>query len=297
MKTASKNSNRISSSNSRLTGIGLHATPSLKTVSPKLASNEVDKIAATAATSDKLEEFLDLKRALVPQMLTKRFTKQFYLDQVHKPRFIKGSAVFFDQPYLEMLTRTPWFVVPLFWGPIVAWHLVSTAGDFSASKASIAISAGLVALGLFAWTLLEYGFHRFLFHMEKFLPSHQMAYSVHFLLHGVHHFLPMDRMRLVMPPFLFAVLSSGPYILLRFLLGQKYLNPLFSGALMAYIGYDMCHYFFHHGTSKFEVINLMKSHHMTHHYKDSNKGYGVTSILWDIAFKTTFDYSKIQKSK
>lgn len=152
----------------------------------------------------------------------------------------------------------------------------------------------LVVAGVFAWTLLEYVFHRFLFHMEKLLPSHQYAYAIHFLLHGVHHFLPMDRMRLVMPPILFAFLSAGPYALFHSILGQKILNPLYSGAVTAYICYDLCHYFAHHGLSRFRLVNMMKSYHMTHHYKDYNKGYGVTSMLWDIVFHTTFDYSKVQ---
>lgn len=262
-----------------------HASPALTTVKPSTASN-------TSKEKDSApQQFLNLKEALVPQMFRKRFSKQFYLDEVHKPKFIKGSALFFNQPYLEMFTRTPWYVVPLFWGPIVAWHLVSAWEEFSGSVPALVL---LVAIGLFAWTILEYVFHRFLFHMEKFLPEHQYSYSIHFLLHGVHHFLPMDRMRLVMPPILFAFLSAGPYLLIRSLFGQKTLNPLYSGVVTAYIGYDLFHYFFHHGVSKYNFVNTMKSYHMAHHYKDYNKGYGVTSMLWDLVFHTTFDYSKVQ---
>ena len=264
-----------------------HASPHLKAVQPILAEN-------TKPSTENYAEFLDLKRALVPQMFAGRFTKEFYLTEVHRPRFIKGSALFFNQPYLEIFTRTPWYVVPLFWGPIVALHLISAYNDFSKNTFEAAIGIGLIVVGLFIWTLLEYVFHRFLFHMEKALPSHQWAYSLHFLLHGVHHFLPMDRMRLVMPPVLFIILSVGPYSLIRSIAGQKYLNPLYSGAVTSYIAYDLCHYFFHHGVSKFKLVNMMKSYHMAHHYKDFNKGYGVTSKLWDIVFHTTFDYSKVQ---
>ena len=48
-------------------------------------------------------------------------------------------------------------------------------------------------LGNFIWTLLEYGFHRLLFHVDYFLPDHPAALTVHFLMHGIHHYLPMDR--------------------------------------------------------------------------------------------------------
>jgi sterol desaturase/sphingolipid hydroxylase (fatty acid hydroxylase superfamily) len=32
----------------------------------------------------------------------------------------------------------------------------------------------------------------------------------------------------------------------------------------------------------------MKTHHMTHHYSDSTKGYGVSSKLWDKIFRSDF---------
>ncbi len=240
------------------------------------------------------KDFLDLTKALVPQMLSKRFSKQLYLEQVHKPRFLKGPALFFNQPYFEILTRTPWYVVPLVWIPVICFHFLDAWKDFSGSQLGLAGLGAMIVAGVAAWTLLEYVFHRFLFHMERGLPDHQLAFSLHFLLHGVHHFLPMDRMRLVMPPILFAFLSVGPYHLIKAIIGQKYLNPLYCGAVSAYIGYDMCHYYFHHGLSRISLVNQMKSYHMAHHYKDYNKGYGVTSIIWDVVFHTTFDYSKVK---
>ncbi len=62
-------------------------------------------------------------------------------------------------------------------------------------------------LGNFVWTILEYVLHRFLFHLDEYLPDANYALTLHFLLHGVHHYLPMDRLRLVMPPVLFTVLQ------------------------------------------------------------------------------------------
>lgn len=48
-------------------------------------------------------------------------------------------------------------------------------------------------LGNLIWTLLEYGFHRFLFHVDRLLPDMPAFLTFHFLMHGVHHYLPMDR--------------------------------------------------------------------------------------------------------
>lgn len=270
------------------------SSPHLTLQNPLPSKNSNSTTSPALKPETPKEEFLDLKQALVPQMFSKKFSKEFYLQEVHKPRFLRGSALFFDQPYLEVFTRTPWYVIPLFWTPVIAWHLMTAFRDFSSDLNQQLTCAGLFVTGMFVWTLLEYVFHRFLFHMERILPSHQVAYSIHFLLHGVHHFLPMDRMRLVMPPILFIFLSAGPYSLFRSILGQRILNPLYSGVVTAYIAYDLFHYFFHHGVSKFNFVNYMKSYHMAHHYKDYNKGYGVTSALWDFGFHTTFDYSKVK---
>ena len=55
----------------------------------------------------------------------------------------------------------------------------------------------LVALGLLIWTLTEYWLHRLVFHWE---PDHPLGSRLHFIIHGVHHDHPNDRLRLVMPP-------------------------------------------------------------------------------------------------
>ena len=55
----------------------------------------------------------------------------------------------------------------------------------------------LVAAGLLIWTLTEYWLHRLVFHWE---PDHPIGSRLHFIIHGVHHDHPNDRLRLVMPP-------------------------------------------------------------------------------------------------
>jgi sterol desaturase/sphingolipid hydroxylase (fatty acid hydroxylase superfamily) len=52
---------------------------------------------------------------------------------------------------------------------------------------------GCWIFGVFLWTLVEYGMHRFLFHVDKWLPDNRYFLTTHFLLHGVHHYLPTDR--------------------------------------------------------------------------------------------------------
>jgi 4-hydroxysphinganine ceramide fatty acyl 2-hydroxylase len=55
-------------------------------------------------------------------------------------------------------------------------------------------------IGNIIWTLLEYGMHRFLFHIDELLPDRPAFLTLHFLLHGIHHYLPMDKYVLTLSP-------------------------------------------------------------------------------------------------
>ena len=50
----------------------------------------------------------------------------------------------------------------------------------------------------------------------------------------------------------------------------------------------MLHYAIHHANLKNPLMKKLKRHHMMHHYSDPQKGYGVSSALWDIIFGTVF---------
>ena len=140
------------------------------------------------ASDVKTNQFLDLRKALIPQLIRARFTKEFYLEQVHKPRYLSQPAIFFGHPLLEPLTKTAWYMIPIIWLPYVAYQL-SLSFKYGNSMGTY-MSFGL---GIGIWTLLEYLLHRFLFHLDELLPDHQMAFVIHFATHGFHHYLPMDR--------------------------------------------------------------------------------------------------------
>lgn len=110
----------------------------------------------------KKHKFLDLSKPLFKQIWFGGFSKEFYLDQVHRPRHYKGgkSAPLFGN-LLEPLSLTPWWVVPIIWLPCVAYGVY---------RASDGLSAGTLAAywgsGVFLWTFIEYVLHRFLFHLD-----------------------------------------------------------------------------------------------------------------------------------
>ncbi|KAJ1547441.1 fatty acid alpha-hydroxylase [Cladochytrium tenue] len=226
--------------------------------------------------------FIDLSRPMLPQIFFGRFSKQFYLEQVHIPRQVKGSAPLFPYRVLEPLSLTPWWVIPTVYIPIVLYCLAKSA----AVGASTLGLAGYFGTGVFVWTLIEYSLHRFVFHIDDYLPDHPILITLHFLLHGVHHFLPMDRMRLVMPPALGLTLAS-PFV---WVFLNCFTPPagygVMAGAFFGFQSYDLIHYYLHHGRPAVEHLREMKSYHLDHHYKNANLGYGITSKLWDIVFGT-----------
>lgn len=237
----------------------------------------------------KTHKFIDLNKPMLMQILTSGFSKEFYLEQVHRPRHYKGgaSAPLFGN-FLEPLSKTAWYIVPIVWLPCIAAGATVSAQHIGAFNWAICFAAGL-----FIWTFVEYALHRFLFHVDNYLPDHPIALTLHFLLHGVHHYLPMDRLRLVMPPTLFVALASPFWQLAKALFPYYTAMGVFSGGILGYVIYDLTHYFLHHRNLP-SFYKELKSYHLAHHYQDYELGYGVSSKFWDHVFGTTLIMQKTQ---
>ncbi|KAI0071275.1 oxidoreductase [Panus rudis PR-1116 ss-1] len=254
-------------------------------------------------------EFLDLRKPMLKQVWEANWSKSYYLQQVHQPRHLHDSARFFESDFLEMFTRTVWYVVPMIWFPIAAYLYVRGLMQFAFGSNSVPpfwdnplaplhmvlvrhvpvesiVKATLCFfLGNVVWTILEYTLHRFLFHLDYYLPDHPAAFTLHFLLHGVHHYLPMDRLRLVMPPTLFTMLSFPFTQLAHAIFPAAMANSVIAGSFTFYVLYDCMHYALHH-TRLPAYMREMKKYHLAHHYKNFELGFGVTSKIWDYVFNT-----------
>lgn len=128
-------------------------------------STEEDLSVDTDPTKDyQQHKFLDLNKPLFGQLWYGGFSKEFYLEQVHRPRHYKGgaSAPLFGN-FLEPLTKTPWWVVPMVWFPCVAY---GTFIGFSGLNNFLAGCAYWL-FGLAFWTFAEYVLHRCLFHIDE----------------------------------------------------------------------------------------------------------------------------------
>ena len=191
----------------------------------------------------------------------------------------KGHIRLFDNPVLERLSKiTPVTVLAVY---------VPVAVLASWQSFNIGIPLGtylaLFLLGLFVWTFFEYCFHRWVFH---FTPRNDFQKRVSFLFHGVHHQYPNDKKRLVMPIAL--SLSVGAVLfLLSWPLFGDWVWAYAAGFAVGYLAYDMTHYSIHHfkHPNVKWAKNLWKSH-LDHHFRDSNKGYGVSNYFWDVVFRT-----------
>ncbi|TGJ80438.1 hypothetical protein E0Z10_g8322 [Xylaria hypoxylon] len=232
----------------------------------------------------KTHKFLDLNRPLLMQVWYGGFSKEFYLEQVHRPRHYKGgaSAPLFGN-FLEPLSLTPWWMIPMLWLPAVAYGTYLAAPGFD-RYGTLAVSW---LSGLLTWTLLEYILHRFLFHLDHYLPDNRVGITLHFLLHGVHHYLPMDKYRLVMPPTLFLILATPFWKLAHAIFSFNWHlgTAVYCGGIFGYVMYDMTHYFLHHQNLPLWYKGL-KKYHLAHHFLDYELGFGVTSAFWDRVFNT-----------
>ncbi len=133
----------------------------------------------------------------------------------------------------------------------------------------------LVVVGLAAWTLLEYLVHRFVFH----------HYSPGSRLHQLHHDHPSDpdseRSSLSTPllalPFGLLLIGSA---------GVKDGSAIFAGLLLGYLLFIAVHYAVHRWRIEPNSwLYQAKMRHLAHHRLE-NCNFGVTTIFWDIIFRT-----------
>lgn len=185
----------------------------------------------------------------------------------------------FENPLLERLSRiSPRTVLAVFIPYcVLAFYLGLRVGT------DLKTVAWLFLAGILFWTFFEYVLHRFVFH---FYPDWKFLQRFQFTMHGVHHQYPNDKDRLVMP-----ITVSIPLSLLLlwcfYLLLDNRVWPFFSGFMLGYLTYDMIHYSVHFFTRiKHPLFLKLRQHHMDHHFRDPQKGYGVSSPFWDHIFRT-----------
>jgi hypothetical protein len=204
----------------------------------------------------------------------------FYLaphPKLDRPR--RGSPVMFTIPWVDKyFSRVrPWHVVSI-WGPFTLYLLWRASQHMSGLPL-----VAWTALGVFAWTLLEYGLHRYIFHFKP-NPDSELQKEASFLIHGIHHDYPWDRDRLVMPPTVTALIAAGVWFGFRWLGAAE--HAWMAGMVGGYIWYDLTHYYLHHAAPTTAFGKWLRRYHLVHHFQTPDIRYGITTPLWDMVFRT-----------
>jgi sterol desaturase/sphingolipid hydroxylase (fatty acid hydroxylase superfamily) len=202
-----------------------------------------------------------------------------------KKKYISNSQEsvrMFKSDLLEALSKVH-FLVPVFiFVPVIMFCIYQA---FFEKNTGIITFIEYFLFGLFIWTFVEYIMHRFIFH---YVPKNKFGLRLHFIFHGVHHDYPSDAKRLVLPPSVSIPLATGFFFLFNAILPATYIFSFFPGFILGYLFYDISHYAIHHFNFKGNIWKKIKQHHMLHHYQDPDKGYGVSSPLWDKIFRSDF---------
>ena len=192
----------------------------------------------------------------------------------------------FESDLMESLSRVHPAVPLYIYLPVIGYFLYKSIFTFNIEASRIFL---LLVLGILVWTLTEYLLHRFVFHYN---PKSEFGAKLHFIFHGVHHDYPSDSRRLVMPPSVSIPLAVLFYFLFKAILGINFVAPFFVGFITGYLFYDMTHYAVHHFNIHNRFWLALKKHHMRHHYQDAEKGFGVSSPMWDYIVGTDFPKTK-----
>jgi len=207
-------------------------------------------------------------------------------DKIHN----KGQAQIFRNQYLEYFTKTHPLVIWAMYLPVIILlpYYSATRLDFNGLVVSL-----LFLGGIFFWTFFEYIMHRFVFHWVSDNPKIQ---RMSYVLHGNHHEFPRDKQRLFMPPVPSLIIASLIFLLMYAVL-REFVFSFFAGFILGYLMYGSMHYAIHAWNPRYKWMKPIWRNHHLHHYKSEEKGFGVSSHLWDKIFGTAFDLKKEKENK
>ncbi len=181
------------------------------------------------------------------------------------------------------------FPFPRLWMPVALYiplGLLISAASLLVHPRSVNETLILFGVGVFAWTLIEYILHRFVFHWITDKEPWRMLSSGFHMSH--HHAVENHEPDIVIT----RPAGSLPFALLFYLLFSL-LTLSFSaaalimtGVFVGYLFYESAHYSAHHFYPKGTLGKSLKHYHLQHHLKNPTRQFGVTSPLWDFIFRT-----------
>ena len=144
----------------------------------------------------------------------------------------------------------------------------------------------LFVIGVLAWTLLEYGLHRFLFHIQIPVRTPWLRNIVNSS-HLLHHAAPRDHTKVLVHPSYGLVISSILYGLIYLITGSLFSAAgMMTGVWSGFLYYEAVHYRVHFSLSATGFVGRQRRAHFYHHFTNNKRCFGVTSPLWDYVFRT-----------
>ena len=194
------------------------------------------------------------------------------IEENHKMRI-------FNNDTLEFLSKCHYSIPFVLFIPVVILFFLKSIS----LGLSFPMSIIIFILAFLAWTLFEYFAHANLLHtfsrklgMKNFLQKS----------HTRHHDFPHDNTRVVLSPLVSIPGAYLFYFLFISTMGKVYGCCFFSGYVSGYLIYDLVHYNVHHKNFKWRWFQVLKRHHLMHHFKYPEKNFGLSTTIWDKLFKT-----------
>jgi 4-hydroxysphinganine ceramide fatty acyl 2-hydroxylase len=135
-----------------------------------------------------IRRVIDPTKALMPQIWS--MDHESYLKLVESPHWLfVESPRMFEYDWAELFSHNQWYAIyPV---PLIALYLIlSNIGEYQLMNPIYYVLMAIA--GLLMWTFTEYCLHRFIFHSEKHLFDNRLLRYLHFILHGIHHMMPID---------------------------------------------------------------------------------------------------------
>lgn len=213
------------------------------------------------------------------------------IEKIHN----KGQARLFASNFLELFTKTHPLVIWSMYLPLIIFLIYYSRTSQQIETVPLLIS---FFSGVFFWTFFEYVIHRYAFH---FIARSSRMKRIVYVLHGNHHEYPRDRERLFMPPLPSILIAALVFSIMKIagdITGlSAFTFSFFAGFVSGYLLYGSMHYAIHAWHPPFKWMKPLWRNHHLHHYKEQEKGFGVSSTLWDHVFGTMFDLEKEKEDK
>ncbi|KAK4884989.1 hypothetical protein RN001_001260 [Aquatica leii] len=240
---------------------------------------------------DDLEKLVDWNRPMLSQVGN---LGSKYNEWVTSP--VDRHLRLFENSFLESLTITPWYVVPIVWIPVLSYIIyrgIVNYIDVTRDTSPVLPTVFYVLFGIVLWTFIEYSLHRWVFHLEPSGSSVLLIYF-HFAIHGLHHKVPFDSTRLVFPPVPAALVVYIVYTILKVIFSPSTVLLVLGGGILGYVIYDMIHFYLHYGApEEGTVLYSMKRYHNQHHFVHHSSGFGISNMYWDKIFGTVITLRKL----